>query len=401
MTRILQKIIGAAACAGWLLSFQTAAQAQVTIGVPYPETGPILDLAVDFRASVVLAQTQVNAQGGVLGQSLDLVFADTGCDPDKGFAAVKTLVEEHKVPALIGPICSGATLRQARSVSIPAGVVTLSGASASPLITTLRDEDLVFRTAVSDTFVGREMAKYVFAQGITEIAVSSASDIYNSSVARVFTEAYTGLGGKIVANQAHEADNPSYMREASALAGRSNALALFAYYGSSGTQFLQDAFSTGKFEQVFAANGMLAQETIDAVGADALSSTLIFSAASTDDRVGYKKWAELAQAADIPPDGTLNANVYDSAFMMALAIEAAGSAQSADIAAGLRLISGPEGETIYPGEYAKAVAILKSGGQVNYEGASGPVDFDENGDITGFVSLNRVVDNAWAGEVLR
>lgn len=383
------------------LGLSQTALGQVRLGVPYPETGPIVELAANMKKAVQLAQAQVNAQGGVLGQEMQLIFADTGCNPDTAVAVVKTMVEEQKVPALIGPVCSGATLRQARSVSIPAGVVTLSGASASPLITVLRDKDLVFRTAVSDAFKGRAMAAYAYDKGIRSVAISAASDAYNTGVAKVFEQAFTALGGSITVNQSHEPDKPSYEREGEALAAGGEALALFAYYGSSGNALLRSAFDAGDFKYIFAADGMLADETIEALGNEALANTFIFAGSSDRERAGYQAWAALAEAADIPAAGTLLANMYDSSFMMALAIEAAGGTTGADIVKGLRLISGPEGETIYPGEYAKAREILAAGGQINYDGASGPVDFDEKGDIVGFVSVNRAVDGVWVSELIR
>jgi branched-chain amino acid transport system substrate-binding protein len=64
-------------------------------------------------------------------------------------------VNVDQVSALIGPVCSGATIAQATSVAIPAGVVTLSVSASSPAISTLEEgTDLVFRTAASDAYQG-------------------------------------------------------------------------------------------------------------------------------------------------------------------------------------------------------------------------------------------------------
>ncbi len=381
--------------------YGTQAFSQILIGAPYPQTGPIVTIAANMRAAAELAQSHVNDGGGVLGQDYRLVFKDTACKPEQAVVAVKSLIEESKVPALVGPVCSGATLRQARSVSIPANVVTLSGASASPLITTLRDNDLVFRTAVSDAFKGRQMAAYAYEKGIRDIAVSFASDAYNTGVAEVFVSAFEDLGGKIVVNQTHQPNKKDYSREVQALAAGAKTLALFAYYGSGGNALLEAAFSSNSFDQVYAADGMFSQKTIDHFGEEVLSTTTIFSGASDSSRKGYKIWSKLAGAAKVPANAILAANVYDSVFMMALGIEAAGETGGAEIAKGLRLISGPEGEIIYPGEFAKARKILSQGGQINYDGASGPVDFDQNGDISGFVKANRVKNGVWVGELIK
>jgi branched-chain amino acid transport system substrate-binding protein len=86
---------------------------------------------------------------------------------------------------------------------------------------------------------------------------------------------------------------------------------------------------------------------------------------------------------------------------MALALEAAGLADKRKIPAALRSISGPKGTVIYPGEFAKAKALIKQGARINYDGASGPVDFDAAGDITGHFSLNRYVNGAWQVTLLK
>ena len=389
-------------CGGFLLvaTLSTKANAEIKIGAPFALSGSVAGLAAEMKKGAALAAKHVNDQGGVLDQPYTLVFEDSACNPDKAVDAVTRLIEQEKVSALVGPVCSGATLRQARSVSIPAGVVTLSVASASFLISNLRDNDLVFRTAISDSFKGKAMANYAIARGINEIAVSFASDAYNTSVAKVFSKAFTARGGKVVINQAHQPDRPDYKREVSALIGGSKNLALFAYYGSSGTQLLKDAFASFEPEHVLASDGMLAQEVINALGEDALKSTSIINNYLDQSRTAFKAWQTLAQEASLSATGPFIANSYDAAFMMALAIQSAGSADRASIAAGLRAISGSEGEKIYPGEFSKAKAVLAAGGKINYDGGSGAVDFDKNGDVSGDVSISKVKDGKWDSRLL-
>ena len=112
------------------LATQASALASVKVGVPLALTGSIAELAVDMKSGAELAASQINEQGGVLQKDYELVFADSACNPDKSVQEVSRLIEDENVIALVGPVCSGTTLRQAKSVSIPAGVVTLSGASA-------------------------------------------------------------------------------------------------------------------------------------------------------------------------------------------------------------------------------------------------------------------------------
>jgi len=388
---LLLKVVGLLLLVSWSFS----ARAEIKVGAPFALTGSISELAKGMQAGAALAMKQVNEQGGVLDQEYKLIFADSACDPSKAVDVVTHLIEEVGVSALVGPICSGATLRQARSVSIPAGVVTLAVASASSLITRLRDNDLVFRTTASDTYTGEVMAQYVLARGIKDIAISFASDAYNTGIARVFSEAFKAGGGNISVYQAHQPDRPDYINEAAALLAGSKNLALFAYYGSSGISLLKNAFATGKVDQLFATGGMLSDQTIAELGAEKLASTTILNNSSDESREAFKIWQKFAGDAEIPAKGPFVANAYDVAFMMALAIQSAGSADRKGISAALRAIAGPEGEVIFPGEFKKAKRLLSEGKKINYEGGSGSLDFDENGDVLGFFSVNRVKEGQW------
>jgi branched-chain amino acid transport system substrate-binding protein len=74
---------------------------------------------------------------------------------------------------------------------------------------------------------------------------------------------------------------------------------------------------------------------------------------------------------------------YDAVMLTALAIEQAGSSDRTKIRNALRQVCCAPGEVIEPGEWAKAKAAIDAGKKINYEGASGNCDFDENGDIRG------------------
>ena len=105
--------------------------------------------------------------------------------------------------------------------------------------------------------------------------------------------------------------------------------------------------------------------------------------------------------ADVPASDPFVPNSYDATFMMALAIEKAGSADRGKVAASLRAVANAPGEVILPGEWAKAKKILASGGDVHYVGAAGPQDFDANGDVVGSFSKSTVIDDKWVPELIK
>lgn len=383
-----------------LLLACTAAAADIVVGAPFALSGPVGEQAQAMRQGAELAMQQVNQQGGLLGDTYRLNFADTGCDADKGVEAVRQLVQSGVV-ALVGPVCSGVTMRVARSVTIPAGVTVLSVASASSLITGLNDQDTVFRTAPSDAQKGSALAKHAFGMGMRTVAVSHASDAYNTGVAQVFAEAFKALGGRVTVDQTHEPKKPDYEREARATAAGAADVALFAYSGSGGVQYLKDLLSLPGVKRVVGTDGLMSKDLASALSADQLSRLTFVLAASDTEREGYKRWLTMANAAKVKADGPYVAHAYDAAFMMALAIEAAGAADKTQIPAALRRIAGPQGTVIYPGEFAKAKVLIKQGTRINYDGASGPVDFDPSGDIAGRFSVNRFSSGAWQSTLLK
>ena len=152
-----------------------AANADVKVGNPMAMTGPIPDLVAPMAIAVDLAEKHINDQGGMFasGEKYVIVRADSMCDPVAGVDAVTKLVNVSGVVGIVGPVCSGATIAQAESVSIPAGVVTLSVSASAPAISNMETgTDLVFRTAASDAYQGVALAELALAKGIKDISVS-------------------------------------------------------------------------------------------------------------------------------------------------------------------------------------------------------------------------------------
>src|SRR5439155_2500012 len=83
--------------------------------------------------------------------------------------------------------------------------------------------------------------------------------------------------------------------------------------------------------------------------------------------------------ADVSP-GSYDEHTYDAIYLAALAIEAGGKAEGTSIRDHLAAVS-TAGTTYGPGDFAKAVADLHASKDINYDGASGNVDFDSSGDV--------------------
>ena len=373
-----------------------AAAAEIKVGSAGAITGPIAELVVAIMDARNLAAAHVNEAGGLFeGDTYRLVPGDAQCDPKGAVDAGAKLVNVEQVVALIGPSCSGAATGMAQSVTIPAGVVMLSDSATSPAISDLDDGDLVFRVAPSDAYQGRSLAELAWAEGYRELALTYTNDDYNAGLAQVFEAAFTELGGVVTGSQMHEPNKASYRSELSTLAaGGGEALAVFAYYGSSGLTILRNSLENGLFGKFLGADGMMDNSVIEQLGADTLRGNIMLSQPASDtEGVSWKAFASAFEAAGHEASAPFVAHGYDVAFVVALAIEKAGSADRGLVSAALREVANAPGMVIRPGEWRKAKEAIAAGQDINYEGASGAIEFDGNGDVAGVYSLNVVGDD--------
>jgi len=166
---------------------------------------------------------------------------------------------------------------------------------------------------------------------------------------------------------------------------------VLAYADTSGQTVLRQAEESGVFTQYVGADGMVGNSLVEAVGADVLNG-MIATRPGSPDLPGTDIFIEAAEAEDIDPEAVFAAQAYDAAFLLALAIEQNGNAEREGLSEALRSVATAPGETILPGEWEKALELIAQGEEINYEGASGSHEFDDNGDVPGIVVEMTVED---------
>jgi len=381
-----RRTLAALTCAAALLA-SSVAMAEIKVGFLGGFTGPIESLTPPIAEGAKLAAAHVNAQGGLLnGQDMGIPTGDTTCaDATAAANAADRLINTEKVSAIVGALCSGATISAANNAGIPGGAVMVSPASTSPALTTLEDNDLVFRTAPSDAYQGEVLARLIKSKGIDTIAITYVNNDYGKGFADALASAFAGNGGTVAANEAHEDGKADYRAEVGSLeSSGATTLVVLAYADGSGQTILRQALESGTFENYVGGDGMVGDKLLEAVGADRLA-TMIATKPGTPDIPGAGKFSELAKAADLDPNAVFAAQAYDAAFLLALAIEKNGTASRKGLNEALRAVASAPGEVILPGEWAKAKAAIAAGKDINYEGATGSHEFDANGDVPGVI----------------
>jgi branched-chain amino acid transport system substrate-binding protein len=350
-------------------------------------TGPLESLTPPIYAGAKLAIDQVNAQGG----SIELLKGDSTCaDATAASNVADRMVNSEMVTAMVGPMCSGATIAAANNAAIPGGVPMISPSATSPALTGLDDNDLVFRTAPSDAYQGVMMANMLKDKGINEVAISYVNNDYGKGFAEALAGAFEGIGGKVAANEAHEDGKADYRAEVGSLASSgAETLVVLAYADGSGQTIIRQAMESGDFAKFVGGDGMVGDKLIGALGGDV---DMIATKPGSPDLAGKALFVAAAKAAGMDPDAVFSAQAYDAAFILALAIEQAGSADRAAVAKAVRAVASAPGEEILPGEFEKAAAAIKAGKDINYQGASGDHEFDAAGDVPGVIVEMAVKD---------
>jgi branched-chain amino acid transport system substrate-binding protein len=373
------------AVAATALSIAAPALAQdtgATIGFIGGFTGPIESLTPPIFAGAQLVVKQINEQGGILGGELKLISADGACDATAAAAAADKLINTDNVTGIVGALCTGETIGAFNGSGLSGNVVFISPASSAPALTTLADNDLVYRTTPSDALQGVKMADLLLAKGVKDIAITYVNNDYGKGFADALATAFSAGGGTVAANLAHEEGKADYRAELGNLVASQN-LVILAYANASGNTVLRQAVESGNFTTYVGGDGMVGDDLLNGIDASAVEGLIATRAgAPTGEAVDiYNAFTGEGFTAN----ATYAPQAYDAAFLLALAIEKNGSASREGLSAALRDVASAPGEKILPGEWKKAVELIKAGTDIDYEGAGGPLDFDAAGDVDGII----------------
>jgi len=364
------------------LILPAVALADIKMGIILGFTGPIESLTPDMAGSAELAFKEASDSGNLLGgEKIVVVRADSTCiDAGAATAAAERLVTSEKVVAIMGADCSGVTTAIANNVAVPNGVPMISPSATSPALTTIEDNGYFFRTAPSDARQGQVLAKIVMDRGISEIAVTHTNNDYGKGLTDSFSSAYTALGGKISATVPHEDGKADYSAEVASLdASGAEVLAVFGYVDQGGRYMIQTSLDSGAFDKFILADGMYGDSLLENIDGDLTGTFGTVPGTASNGADIFKK---IAADAGLNAGGPYTGESYDAAALLVLAMQRARSTNGESIADNLLAVANAPGAKILPGELAKGLSILNSGGPIDYVGATN-VELDGVGETFG------------------
>ncbi|GAA1071456.1 ABC transporter substrate-binding protein [Nocardiopsis metallicus] len=348
-----------------------------TYGLLYPQTGALAFLAPPQIAAVDYAIDEINKAGGILGTEVPPpVQADEAGDAAQANQAANNLVSDN-VNAVIGAAASAMTQASYDTIT-GAQIVQCSGSNTSPDLSDIDDGGYYFRTAPSDLLAGPVLAQKILDDNHADVALIARADDYGNGYLNAVEAELNALGANVVLTETYDPDATNFGAViTAAVTAEADAVALISF--QEGTQLMAALIESGIESQFYLTDGLndpdLGQ-TIGVASPDAITGTtgIAPSADNPEFNEGLREFDPSLEVFQFAP------HIFDCVTTIALAAESAGSADPTVYVEHIAEVSRPDGTECTT--FAACRDLIDDGQAIDYQGTSGNIDFDDNGDPT-------------------
>jgi ABC-type branched-subunit amino acid transport system substrate-binding protein len=385
-------ICGMTACGGGGDGGGGEKSLDLTIGDLVPLTGDLSDFGPPGRKAAALAKHQIDQASKQAGtdHTVTLIHQDTETDPQAAVQAARKVVAEG-ASCLAGAWASAETIPVAQSVSTREGVLQISPASTGDQISNLDDpRGVINRTAPPDNYQGPTAAGFIArqlggAQGKT-VNIGARNDAYGTGLADTFSRAWEKNNGQIGQRVVYDPKQASYDSEAQEIVSGNPDAFFIVDFPETFAKVGPALVRTGQWDptRTFVTDGLISSQLADSAGATAVNGLRGTAPGSPDAGVAAARFDSLYSKFN-PTNierQTFDAQNFDAVTLCYLSAVAAGSTDGEDMAAQVRKVSAPPGKKYTFIDLAGAIQALQNGDDIDYDGASGPIDMNEKGDAT-------------------
>ena len=366
-------------------------QLDLTIGNLVPLTGDLAPYGAAGEKAGELAGQEIDAAIKKAGadQTVEVVAEDGASDDQGGVQAARKLIAEGAT-CISGDYASTATVAVARSVTVPEGVLLISPASTADALSDLEDDGLFARTAPPDGLQGRALADRMEQelgglQGKT-INIGARNDLYGTGFADSLEAELEERGATVAEKVVYDPEQPSYNSEADQIVSGNPDNFVIIDFPETFAKLGPALVRTGdwKASDTFITDGLSSTDLPKEVGGEATEG-MLGTAPGTFSGDAPDAFDKLYTAAPGPPRNLFDSTTFDNVILCYLAGVAAGSSDGQEMADAIVDVTAPPGPKFTFEQLPQAVEALENGEDIDYEGASGPVDWDENGDLSRYI----------------
>jgi branched-chain amino acid transport system substrate-binding protein/neutral amino acid transport system substrate-binding protein len=374
-----------------------ATEGSVKIGVLQSLTGDLGAYGGPMSDGMKIAARQINENGGLLGKKLELLVEDDQTNNVAAVDAANKLVKVDRVPAIVGDTGSGQSM-SIIDITTGNGVLQISSSNTGTEFTTYKDNDLYFRTAPSDTLQGSAMANLAKQRGYKTVSTIVINNPYGVGFEEVFVKAFEANGGKVLEKIRYDPSQSIFDSEVQKIAASKPEFVMMVSYPETGSLILRTAYEKGALTGTpwLLSEGLKSDNLANLAGKNATGGYIVagLQGLAPDENAGgkaYDAFRALYKAEYGKEPGIYCTNSYDALAVVALAIEQAKSATGRSIADNLRSVANPPGVEV--SDLKEALNLVREGKDINYQGTSGDITFDENGDVSGSYTVWTIAQN--------
>ncbi len=343
------------------------------VGTILPQTGSLAFLGPPEFAGVDLAVADLEEAGFEWEIEQTQTDSGDGANPDVGTQSAGELVDAG-VDIAIGAASSGVSFNFIDQF-VDAGIVQMSPANTSPDFTDYPDDGYYWRTAPSDVLQGRVLGNLMVNNGAANVAFLYLNDAYGIGLQENAQTAIESAGGQVVASVSYNPGDTNFSSQVSELLAASpDAIGVLAFEETA--NIIPELVTTQGYpsNQVYFVDGNLSNSYEFPEGT--LEGTLGTLPGNPADDTFRDRLLEIDPDLD---DFSYAPESYDAVILAGLAAAQGGSPDADTIRDNLQAVS--EGGTKCT-DVAECLELIADGEDIDYDGASGPIEFDENGDPT-------------------
>ncbi|HSV18557.1 MAG TPA: ABC transporter substrate-binding protein [Casimicrobiaceae bacterium] len=317
---------------------------------------------------------EVNGAGGLLGRKVVLVIEDDQTNPEAAVRAARKLIDVTKVPAIMGTWASAVTTAVAPLCwESKTFLTTVSGADS---ITKLPHQGYLIRTQPNNHLQAGKHAEFIASLGVKRCFMMSIQAPFAQPTQDRATEVLKQHGSQMVGTLIYDKDKTTYRSEVDQALRTNPDLVYLNGYAPDVTVLLRDLFRANYTGMRFAQSYAVTTKVLESLPQEVTEGVITVQPSADVTSPAYELTKKRLGVAE--PD-SYETQATDWASLVALSIAKAKAASGTAIHDSVRSICQGAGTKVYSA--SEGLKLLAQGKDINYEGASGPCDFTEIGDI--------------------
>jgi branched-chain amino acid transport system substrate-binding protein len=338
-----------------------------------------------LKAMQVVAD-EINAAGGLLDRRIELVVEDSQTNPEGAVRAARKLIDVDRVPVIMGTWASAVTTAVAPVCwESKTFLTTVSGADT---ITKLPHQGYLIRTQPNNALQATKHADFILGLGAKRVFIMSIQSPFAVPTQTKLAEVVQKGGSAMSGNLIYEKDKTTYRSEVDQALRAKPDIIYINGYAPDVTVILRDLYRAGFDGPRFAQSYSVTSKVLEALPKEVTEG--VYTVAPSSD-VGSPAYDLAVKRLKSNEADSYETQATDWISLVSLAIAQGKQATGTSIKDSMRKISQGDGQKVYSA--VDGLKALGAGGSINYEGASGPCDFTDIGDIIDCKFRYQIVNN--------